>query len=495
MPSQLDRLKSSFGDHLTAQAETAVTHLMSLLSGRAAGAAKVLVAYGGGKDSSFTLAFIALVRLLLLERLGWTFQLRVVTNRHAGMPAAVMENIDRAYQALGLYEHAELLVIDGDEVRPFRVDLPLPRHVVNRNRTDILMNGHRAEGDPRPTFCIACNFSMLAGFVHGALWGGGVDVIVTGDSPAELAAYRGWLENAGAALDIQLGQEHPIHAVRQLNDRYYADLHGQDGVDQIAGRRIPQADVRPISFFSIFEFTRYEAGAHWQVLELLGFEFDDATFSFSFTESDCSNPTLMCHLRGLKQERLYDRSYNNGIDDYLQFVIPLMAKKSFPPHLVERMQARYATPGGRAEMRRRAAQDARDRFGLDEHHLVAMLYSPFVDGGRNLARYLRREQPRLLPELERIHCVLAGRSGSVADEPALARLSTLTGLSLDQMRHLYRRPLLSPTVHPLNSSATATSNDEASPLKVILAGDPHRGEVITRHAPDGPELVEVLSGR
>jgi hypothetical protein len=29
--------------------------------------------------------------------------------------------------------------------------------------------------------------------------------------------------------------------------------------------------------------------------------------AFSFTESDCANPTLMAHLRGLKCERLYGR--------------------------------------------------------------------------------------------------------------------------------------------------------------------------------------------
>src|SRR5204862_96889 len=64
----------------------------------------VMVAYGGGKDSSYTLAFVRMIQLILLRIFGGTFRLRSVTNRHVGMPQAVLENIHRVYEALRLFD-------------------------------------------------------------------------------------------------------------------------------------------------------------------------------------------------------------------------------------------------------------------------------------------------------------------------------------------------------------------------------------------------------
>jgi 3'-phosphoadenosine 5'-phosphosulfate sulfotransferase (PAPS reductase)/FAD synthetase len=78
----------------------------------------VLVAYGGGKDSTYTLAFVRMMQLLLHERHGSTFRLRAATNRHAGMPKAVMDNIDRVYRALCFGEDpaCTALLVDDEEV-------------------------------------------------------------------------------------------------------------------------------------------------------------------------------------------------------------------------------------------------------------------------------------------------------------------------------------------------------------------------------------------
>src|ERR1700676_2254421 len=147
----------------------------------------VMVAYGGGKDSSYTLAFVRAMQLILLRVYGTTFRLRVATNRHAGMPRAVMENIDRAYRALRLTADpdCELLLIDGNEVTPFDVDTPQRADLVRRNRLDILMTGHRTFADGRPTFCNACNLSVLNSFGVAAAYGAGADLIITGASQGE----------------------------------------------------------------------------------------------------------------------------------------------------------------------------------------------------------------------------------------------------------------------------------------------------------------------
>ena len=162
----------------------------------------VMVAYGGGKDSSYTLAFVRAMQLILFRAYGTTFRLRVATNRHAGMPRAVLENVERAYLALQLTTDpdCELLLIDGNEVTPFDVDAPQRADVIRRNRLDILMTGHRTFADGRPTFCNACNLSVFNSFGVAAAHGDGADVIITGDSQQEQRQYTAWVSKLARRL-------------------------------------------------------------------------------------------------------------------------------------------------------------------------------------------------------------------------------------------------------------------------------------------------------
>ncbi len=310
----------------------------------------VLVAYGGGKDSSYTLAFVRTMQLLLLEERTSTFRLRVATNRHAGMPRAVLENIDREYQALRLAADpdCELLLIDGDEVSVFDVDSPQREAVVNRNRLDILMTGHRTFADGRPTFCNACNLSVVNSFGIAASYGDGADLMITGDSQQEQRQYTLWVGRLARRLDPSrvatgTGLGRLLSTVDGISQGYFADIHGADSRDAIAERRVSHEVPERLRFFSIYDDTEYASGDHLDLLTgFLGFRFDD--IAFSFTESDCGNPALMAHLRGLKCERVYRRSYAEGMQEYVEFALGLMRSKDFPPHLVEQMRARYAGP-------------------------------------------------------------------------------------------------------------------------------------------------------
>ena len=351
----------------------------------------VMVAFGGGKDSAYTLAFVRAMQLILLQRHGVTFRLRVVTNRHAGMPRAVMQNIDRPYRALRLFEDpaCELLLVDGNEISEFDVDSPQRPEVVGRNRLDILMAGHRTRADGRPTFCNACNLSVVNALGLAASYGAGADVIITGDSQQEQRQYALWV----GTLARQLNPDRPVAGaglarlfsrVDGIAESYFAELYGADATGTITGRRILYQVSERLRFFSIYSDTEYAAGDHMDLLtNFLGFEFDD--IAFSFTESDCGNPALMAHLRGLKCERVYQRSYSEGMQEYVEFAVGLMRSKDFPDALIEQMRARYLGSDAMVRMRREADDYAARTFGLTEQQLVCMVYSPFTDQGAGLA--------------------------------------------------------------------------------------------------------------
>ncbi len=464
----------------------------------------VLVAYGGGKDSSYTLAFVRAMQLILFRVHGTTFRMRVATNRHAGMPRVVLENVDRAYAALRLTgdPYCELLLIDGNEVAPFDVQTPQRDHVVRRNRLDILMTGHRTFGDGRPTFCNACNFSVANSFGLAASYGAGADLIITGDSEQEQRQYSLWISRLARRVGVGQPPKAPATPragtapprastgargagrlfanLDRIAHSYFVDIHGPDAADTVAERRVAEVPQR-LRFFSIYSDTQYAAGDHLDLLTgFLGFVFDDV--AFSFTESDCGNPALMAHLRGLKCERVYQRSYADGMQEYVEFALDLMRKKDFPAELVELMRARYDGADAADRMRRAADDYALETFGLAEEQLVCLAYSPFAEKGAGLEEFLRREHADLAAHSADIHALLADQS---RDAPELAEaLARISGLELPQLRVLYRSSVRRP------GSGTGTEVIDA-----VLAGDPHKAVIRTRHTQNGPQAFEQISGR
>jgi len=451
----------------------------------------VLVAFGGGKDSAYTLAFVRAMQLILYRVHGRTFRLRVATNRHAGMPRAVMENIDREYDALGLTDDpdCELLLVDGNEVTPFDVDSPQRDQVVRRNRLDILMTGHRTFADGRPTFCNSCNLSVFNAFGLAAAYGDGADVLITGDSPQEQHQYTFWVSRlsrrlgaAAPAIRPRNGQSGFGRVLGQLDgiaQSYFADIHGASATEAIAERRVSTEVPERLRFFSIYDETTYAAGDHFELLTgFLGFRFDD--LAFSFTESDCANPALMAHLRGLKAEHLFQRPYDEGMAEYVEFALGLMRKKDIPGELVEMMRVRYDSPDALKRMRLAAEEYALETFGLTEEHLVCMTYSPFAGQGAGLERFLDREHPDLAGRAAEIHELLSGAAG----EPAVAaELERISGLEPSQLRVLYSRSVQTP-----GGGGTPV-------IDLILAGDPHKAVIETRHTQNGPNTFEQISGR
>jgi hypothetical protein len=480
-------------DVLSAKNFAGVVHcagrMLEELGGVQALASKtVLVAYGGGKDSAYMLSFVRAIQLLFDRDHGTTFTMRVVTNRHAGMLQAVMINVDRSYRALRLYDDpgCHMFVVDGNEITPFDVDLPQHPHVVAMNRTDILMAGHRTMGDGRPTFCNACNMSVVNSFGLAAAHDGGVDVIVTGDSPQEQRSYFIWIHRLARRLGVKTpGREEKeagsfgsfLSVIDSLGTAYFADVHG-DKAPEIDERRITVDVPDRLSFFTIYTDTAYASGDHWELLTgYLGFTFDE--MAFNFTESDCANPALMAHLRALKCEHIYGQTYAEGLAEYVEFAISLMRQKEIPEHLIEVMRSRYSGTDAPERMRHAMNDYAAKTFGLTEEQLICLVHSPFAGEGENLAGYLAAEQPDLAPD--DVRALLAGQ-----DNPRLeARLESITGLTASQLRQLYTSPL-----RPKSGAI-----DRGQVIDLILEGDPHKRVVHTQQSTGGAAVPELISGR
>jgi hypothetical protein len=208
--------------------------------------------------------------------------------------------------------------------------------------------------------------------------------------------------------------------------------------------------------------------------------FDDIAFSFS--ESDCGNPALMAHLRGLKVEHRYGRSYAEGVAEYVTFAVGLMLKKEFPEQLVASVRGRYADQTGVLRMRNTMQKYALEAHRLTEEQLVCMVFAPFVDRGAGLLNYLSVAQPEPLDRIGEIHGLLAREPEAAAgNEDLRESLERCSGLNLGQMRTLYTAAGL----HRADSSLPA----------VVLAGDPHKKVTRPRISADGPETEELISGR
>ncbi len=487
--SVLDDLRTALPEHDVPAVERCATNLYDALP-RQDDLRKnvVMVAYGGGKDSAYAVAFVRAVHLALAERHGATFLLRIVTMRHGGMPYQVMLNIDRTYQALGLYDdpNAELLLVEADQVRPFERDRSMPYRLLEFNRTDMLMSGHRAYGDGRATFCNACNLNVANSFGVAARHGNGVDLIITGDSPREQRDYALWIRklarDAGQKpADGGKGFKGTLETLNGLAQAYFQEIHGTDNAERIQERGVTADVPTTLKFFSIYDYTSYASGAHWQLLtDYLRFVFDE--IAFNFTESDCANPALMAHLRGLRTERAYKRSYDEGIGQYVDFALGLMERKHFPQHLIEQMRDRYRTSAGVESMRKVATQYAEDAFGLTTTQMICMVYSPFAGRAVNLHDFLAGEHPGLLLDENRIRRLLTGEE----DGELAARLERISGLSITDLRVLHDGPLWSPST---DISA------QAPVLQQVMSTDPHQKVITVKRNPEGDEVLDRVAGR
>jgi hypothetical protein len=452
------------------------------------GTYKVLVAFSGGKDSAYTVALLRAAQLSIAGRAPATFHLRVANMRHAGMTSAVMANIHRCYSALFLHDdpRVELLVVDHQYVQGFEPDLPFSSAGREQNRSDMLLGGHLTAGDARTTFCNSCYLGMAEFLGRAACWGDGVDAVLSGDSLKEQKQYATWImrlaRHEGQAIKNwhTLGFITALNTIDSVGRAYYRELYGEEA--QPAGLMVrplgyPNKPVAP-AFLTVADLIGFRLEEHWALLtDFLGFRFDDLAFSFS--ESDCANPLLMAHMRGLKAQFVQGRAYADGIAEYLELAAEMMRRKRMPRRLIDQALAAYDHPDKLEERRALAAGYAQEAFGLSESQLVCLLFAPFVDAGAQLEAFLRTCHPGMLVALADLHRALSGHS---APDQVIQWLVDVSGLSLKGLQNLYEK-------------RRVDFSDDSSIIARVRASDPDKGHVMTVDLHTGEAVSELISGR
>jgi hypothetical protein len=451
------------------------------------GGYKVMVAFSGGKDSAYTVAMLRAAQLSIASRGPATFRLRVANMRHAGISSAVMGNMDRCYSALFLHDdpRVELLVIDQHYVQIFEPDLPFSNAGREQNRSDMLLAGHLTAGDARATFCNSCYLGMADFLVRAASWGDGVHAVISGDSPKEQKQYATWImrlaRHGGESLEPwhTLGFSAALSAIDRVGRAYHQALYGdaEEGSDCGQPAVYPGRVIAP-TLLTAADLIGFRTEEHWGLLtDFLGFRFDDLAFSFS--ESDCANPLLMAHLRGLKAEFIEGRAYSEGIAEYLELAAALMRRKRMPARLIAQALAAYDSPEKIDDRRQLAEGYGQEAFGLSETQWVCLLFSPFVDGGARLEDFLRRYHPGMLVALGDLHKTLAGQ---LAPDLVAHWLVDVSGLSLKGLQSLYTK-------------RRVDFNDDSSIIARIRASDPDKHRVSTVDPHTGALSTELISGR
>ncbi|MCR3761610.1 hypothetical protein KYB31_21810 [Clostridium felsineum] len=449
----------------------------------------VLMAYSGGKDSSYMVSYVRLIQLLLFKKYNDTFKIRIITYRHCGVPQIVMENIHHVYSALKLYNdpYAEMLLYDDDEVSFFDKDKPVLHSIKNIAKRDVLMSGHLCYGDGRPTFCNSCNISYVNSLVAAASFNNiNADVFITGDSTKEMEDYCKWVRKLARNLiknttniDKRFRGFNGYRAVDEIAQLYFKEIY-LDEYKQKDNKYNNENNCEP-KFFSIYDYTNYDCGSHWEFLtKYLGFQFD--TLSFSFTESDCTNPALMAHIRGLKAEHIQQRDYENGILDYLQLAIKIMEAKKFPEHLILKAITRYLSNPGMEVMRKKIQDFCENAYGISEEQLVCMVFSPFCNKGLHLMEFLEKEHPDLCVYINIFRHLLSGKEVTPEYNTHARKLSEISGLDLADLCVLYK------------SEALLTSKKDTI-MKKILKDDPNKIVIQTRNGTHGKIIEELISGR
>lgn len=398
----------------------------------------ILLGYGGGKDSSWALVFTRLTQLICRELLGATFRLQIITMVHLGAPKETLKNINLVFNKLGLLADKRVICkyFCYNSISNFSKNYKIQKFKKTLLREDILMAGHLSQGNPRPTFCYTCNLHMLSAFISQIKKD--THFIITGDSNNEIGNYKLWIKSILNKLNFNscsfLSILKKKDKIKNLWSCFFRGVLPSNLIKP--QNRYPKFninDLSSVSFLPVFNFTDYESKNYLSIFKKF-LKFDFSKDALNFTESDCRHPLLMCHLHGIKTEIKGGR-YSRGINEYLKFVTSLMKNKGFTDELINKSLSKYNSSKNIIKMRKIAESYSLKSLGIAKNQLICMVYSPIVNRGARLEKYLKNTAPSYLKEKDKIRDYLSGKGKLESDIKKFLFLRT--GLNDKQLKFLF----------------------------------------------------------
>lgn len=402
---------------------------------------KVLAIQSGSRDSCYTLALLRAAQLSIASRAPATFQLRVATLRLNGTAPMALENIHRSCSALFLYDdpRVEVLMVDHREVLPFNHLMPISEAGREWNRRNQLMVGHRRAWDG--PLELWDDGYLATGEFYGqiARWNTGVDVLVSSDPPRRQAQFLDGLNRAAAKAGLKAPDSHEAgyEGLFARLDELGSDCYRAFYPDAAQAQWRP-ADCfeacRRTTFIDIHDMLVSNLEERWPLLtDFLGFQPDELTAQLS--ENDYVSLSISAHLRGLQACFVLGRTYEAGVNEYLQRALVMMRRKQLPERFCEQAMETFGNPLTMADQRAMATAEAQKNLGLSEAQLVCLLLAPFVDRGAALERFLRQCHPGMLVALPDLHRAM---QGGPAPEQVLQWMVDVSGLPVNLIGTLYR---------------------------------------------------------
>jgi hypothetical protein len=407
---------------------------------------KVLAIQSGSRDSCYTLALLRAAQLSIAGRAPATFQLRVASLRLNSTSPTALENIHRSYSALFLYDdpRVEVLMVDDREVLPFNHLTPISEAGRESNRLNLLMVGHRRPwSDPLDLW----DYGYLASgeFIGQiARWDNGVDAFVSGDTPRQQKQFLDGLKRAASKARLHTPNHNETGYVQlfalldELGNDCYRAFYPE--LNQVAWRPAEQFEAcRRTTFIDLHDMLVSNLEERWPLLtEFLGFQPDELAAQLS--DNEYVSPSISAHIRGLQACFVHGRSYESGIVEYLQRALVMMRRKQLPERLCEQAMEAFGNPAMLTDQRALASTEAQKNLGLNEAQLLCLLFSPFVEHGAGLERFLRQCHPGMLVAMPDLHRAM---QGNPAPEQVLQWMVDVSGLSVSLIGKLYRMDLVS----------------------------------------------------
>lgn len=401
---------------------------------------KVLVNQSGSRDSCYTLALLRAAQLSIAGRSPATFQLRVANLRWNGNSQASLQNLHRSYSALFLYDdpRVELVMVDNREVIPFDHQTPISDSGREANRLNLLLLGHRRTWNEPLQLWDDVYLATAEFYGQVARWNHGVDAMIGSEPERRQQHFLKGLDRAVQKAGIAgpqvstVGFERLFPLLDALGGDYYREFYPEG--ERVIWRPEGQFEAcRRTGFINIHDMIVGKLEERWPLLsDFLGFQVDEMTLYQS--DDEHVESVVAAHLCGLHAQLIEDRTYQEGVSDYLASSLLTMRQKQVPESVCEQLLAVFGDLRELDQLRAQAESALQSSFELNQIQLTCLLFAPFIDGGAGLERFLRHCHPGMLVAIPDLHRAMQGLH---APEQVVKWMTDVSGLPLRLIVRLY----------------------------------------------------------